>query len=131
MLSTLIIDDLTAERKRQGLSLGQVAKKGGFSKSSLHEWEHGKKMPSLFNAVHWAIALDVEMLIRSNRMNHTLVSVSVESDTRGTYLCSCGAEGTTTMANHLASPEAIRARATKNHELHQVRALRDGGKFTC
>lgn len=52
-----IVEILTSERDRLGLSMGAVAERTGASKSSVHAWEHGIKSPSLANAQAWAEAL--------------------------------------------------------------------------
>ena len=56
--------------------------------------------------------------------DHHLAEVNVFSKMTATYTCSCGAVGTASMAEHLGSLTAIEKRAIKNHEMHQVRALR-------
>jgi transcriptional regulator with XRE-family HTH domain len=48
---------LTAERKRQGLSMGALAALIGCSKTSIHDWEHGAKSPTLRSLLVWASAL--------------------------------------------------------------------------
>lgn len=71
-----------------------------------------------------ALQYAINKVLEEKPVGHGLAQIIVESPTRATYLCVCGAEGTATMAVHLGSLSLIRQRAIKNHELHQVRALR-------
>lgn len=54
---------------------------------------------------------------------HDLVETKIISDVKASYRCECGAVGGTHLASHIANPTELIKRATKNHELHQVRAL--------
>jgi hypothetical protein len=54
---------------------------------------------------------------------HDLGSTAIISDVKASYKCKCGAVGGTHLASHIATPAELIKRATKNHELHQVRAL--------
>lgn len=54
---------------------------------------------------------------------HNLVEIKIASDVKASYKCKCGTVGGTHLASHIATPAELIKRATKNHELHQVRAL--------
>lgn len=54
---------------------------------------------------------------------HDLASTWIISEVKAGYKCKCGAVGGTHLASHIANPTELIKRATKNHELHQVRAL--------
>jgi transcriptional regulator with XRE-family HTH domain len=120
-----LITVLVEERQRRGWSLQRLADEVGTGKTSVWEWENAT-MPTLLNFVAWANALGFEVDVRSKQAQHTLVQLIVERPTFATYLCSCGADGTATCADHLTDYVNVKQRAIKNHELHQVRALRDG-----
>lgn len=58
-----IVTYLKRERERQERSLSEVARTMGCAKSSLSTWERGIKSPTLDNAIKWAQALNVSLII--------------------------------------------------------------------
>lgn len=71
-----------------------------------------------------ALGRAINKVLQEKPSPHRLDVVVVKGPTFATYMCECGQSGTATMASHLGSLAEIESRAVKNHELHQVRALR-------
>jgi transcriptional regulator with XRE-family HTH domain len=56
-----LVAELTAARICQGLSLAEVAHRGGFGESSLSHWETGRATPYGDSLAAWAAALGYEI----------------------------------------------------------------------
>jgi len=56
-----IVAALRAERQRQGLSQGEVARRLSTSTPIVCKWERGTHSPSLHRAVEWAAALGLQV----------------------------------------------------------------------
>src|SRR5690606_40680753 len=67
---------LRAERRRAGLSLGEVARKAGIAKSTLSQLESGAGNPSVETLWALSTALDMPLDRKSTRLNSSHVKTS-------------------------------------------------------
>lgn len=66
-----IVSALVAERKRQGLSQREVARRSGISNGALCEIERGDHSPMLSNLRAWATALGCSLTLSSTPASTT------------------------------------------------------------
>src|ERR1700685_3773244 len=98
----VITDSLRRERRRPGLSLSEVARRAGISKSTLSQLESGAGNPSLETLWALAVTLDVPFsrLVDPPRPRPQLIRAgegpvvaAADADYRGTLLAACPPRG--------------------------------------